>query len=206
MFGGIVRANTFAEMSSGLEECKSYVEDGDLSTCPYFQDVDQCDCEWNDKRVDECTTDFPDGSRQFHKIFFAVESDPSNSLPDGDRNISSYPEVATSADTTEWWSDLKTVPGWEKGSAAAGHETLYDRLRVSSAMPLFPVLYNYDVEKENYLAQFIGFEADGLFIRTAGCDVGSAIGSSGFKSTEDNGAADLQPQLCPIGKHGYDPR
>ena len=141
---------------------------------------------------------------QFHKVFFAAES--SNSLPDGDRNISSFPSVATSPSTTDWWSDLTTLPGWEKGSTAAGHDSLYDRLRVSSAMPLFPVLYNYDAEKENYLAQYVGFEADGLFIRTAGCDVGSAIASSGWKSSEGNGAAELRPDLCPVGKHGYDPR
>ena len=190
-------------MLSGLEQCKAHVENETLPTCSYFQEVNKCDCEWNDKRVEECT-EFPKGSRQFQKFFFAGES--SNHLPDGDRNSTKYPDVATSPGTTEWWYDLKTVPGYEKGSSASGHDTLYDRLRVSSAMPLFPVLYNYDVEKENYLAQYLGFEADGLFLRTAGCDVAASISSSGFQSSESNGAAKLRPELCPLGKFGYDPR
>ena len=128
------------------------------------------------------------------------------SFSDGNRNSSSFPSVASSPETTEWWDDPKTVPGWEKGSNASGYSTLYDRLRVSSAMPLFHALYNYDKGKENYLSQAIAFEADGLFVTYDGCfTVGAAVQST-WKSTVQNRAAKLRPNLCPVGKFGYDAR
>jgi hypothetical protein len=200
LFGGVNRADTFTELLTGVEECKTYSDD--YSQCPFVQDTYTCDCSWND-RLEETCQSYPDGSRRLQKVTFAVES--ANALSDGDRNFSSYPRNSTSPETTAWWEDVTSVPGSENDSSAAGYDTLYDRLRVASAMPLFPVLYNYDPQKTNYIAQYVGFEADGLIIAYSGCDIQTVRGS-GWKSTEENSAATVRPDLCPLGKYGYDIR
>ena len=200
LFGGIQRAESFTELLTGVEECKFYSDD--YSKCPFLQDYNVCDCDWNDKISQTCQS-FSGDSRQFQHVSFSVES--SDSFANGNRNFTSYPDVARSPETTEWWSNLETVAGSELGSSASGHATLYNRLRVASAMPLYPVLYNYDALKTNYIAQYIGFSADGLLIGFGGCRMDTA-GLSGWQSTEANGAANLRPELCPLGKFGFDPR
>ena len=200
-FGGVERADSFTEMLGGVEECKDYY--GDYLSCPYFQETYRCDCAWNDNSSVTCESYPNASSRHFQLSTFAVES--SNALPDGDRYNTSFP-FATSSQTTEWWSNQTAVPGWEKGSNASGYDTLYDRLRVASAMPLFPVLFNYDKLKKNFLGHYIAFESDGLILGYTGCSP-LTLGTNAFwSSTEDNGAAALRPELCPLGKFGYDPR
>ena len=39
-----------------------------------------------------------------------------------------------------------------------------------------------------------------------GCDNSEHSWAVFWKSTKENGAADFRPELCPIGKYGYDPR
>ena len=201
LFGGLARANSFTEMLTGTEACKADIRD--ISRCPFHEENYICDCAWNDVWTETCQN-FPNGSRHLQKAEFAVERSSADS--DGNRNFSDFPRVATSPETTEWWDDPKTVPGWEKGSNASGYSTLYDRLRVSSAMPLFATIYNYDNEKENYLSQAIAFEADGLFVTFDGCFTVGASTYSSWKSTEENRAAEIRPHLCPVDKFGYDPR
>ena len=72
-------------------------------------------------------------------------------------------------------------------------------------MPLFPVLYNYDAAKKNFISQFIAFEADGLFLGYSGCGF-DEYAYSAWRSTPANRAAEFRPELCPVGKYGYDPR
>jgi hypothetical protein len=202
LFGGVRQADSYTEMLSAAEPCKFYAAENVLE-CPYYQEHYACDCAWNETNSPPCQ-DYPQGSsRQLQKVGVSVESRDAST--DGDRLSTSFPKVATSPETTEWWEDLNTVPGSEKGSSAAGHDFLYDRMRVSSAMPLFPVLYNYDRDKVNFLGLYIAFEADGMFLGYYGCGIlGSE--SSSWQSTEDNGASNLRPELCPLGKFGYDPR
>jgi hypothetical protein len=191
VFGGLTMADSFTELISGIEECKAFSDD--FTKCPYVQESPTCE-------------DFTDGSRRSQSLyFFNVESN--DALPDGDRNVSSFPLLSNSPESTAWWDNATQVPGWEKGASAGGYDTLYDRLRVSSAMPLYPVLYNYDVKSETYIAQYVTFEADGLFMGYVGCDTAtSTVPLSDWQSTEQNGAAKLRPELCPVGKYGYDPR
>jgi hypothetical protein len=203
LFGGLRRADSFTELTTGIEECKIYSDD--YTKCPFVQENSLCDCAWNDQLFETCEN-YPDGSRHLQiSSFFNVESN--DALPDGDRNVSSFPSLSYSPATTAWWDDATQVPGWEKGSSAAGYETLYDRLRVSSAMPLYPVLYNYDIQKENYVGQYVSFEADGLLLGYMGCRYAlESVDYSNWQSTESNGAASLRPELCAMGKHGFDPR
>jgi hypothetical protein len=202
LFGGLRQADSYTEMLSAAEPCKFYAAEN-VSECPYYQEHYACDCAWNETIGAPCQ-DYPQGSsRPLQKVGLSVES--SDTLPDGDRLNTSFPKVARSPETTEWWEDLNTVPGSQRDSSAAGHDFLYDRMRASSAMPLFPVLYNYDRDKVNFLGQYIAFEADGMFLGYYGCGIlGSE--SSSWQSTEANGASKLRPELCPLGKFGYDPR
>jgi hypothetical protein len=66
-------------------------------------------------------------------------------------------------------------------------------------------LFNYDKEKRTVLNAWTGFEADGMVIGYSGCDVSWATLSS-WSSNEGNGAYKIRPELCPLGKYGYDPR
>ena len=50
------------------------------------------------------------------------------------------------------------------------------------------------------------FEADGMVIGYSGCTPFPSAVSPFWSSSEANGGAVLNPELCPLGKHGYDPR
>ena len=200
-FGGVGRADSFTEYMEDLaDRCREYANDRNMSECPGYDDNLVCDCAWGETSFPTCRN-YSYNTRHLQLVNYFVEA--TDSLPDGDRNFTSFPEVATSPNATRFWSNPATVPGWEKGSSAAGHDTLYDRLRVASAMPLHQVIYNADKEKDVSLN--LGFEADGLYIGWGGCTNGWA-GLSMWNSTEANRAAEMRPELCPLGKYGYDPR
>jgi len=55
------------------------------------------------------------------------------------------------------------------------------------------------------LAGDIALEADGMMVGYVGCD-NAYLGLSDWSSSESNTAANLRPELCPLGKYGYDPR
>ena len=201
LFGGINRTNSFPEILSGTNECRPYSDN--ITACPWRMENYVCDCAWNSKRVNVQCQEYPDGSRHLQRAHFSAQF--TDSLPDGDRrNSSSYPAVSYSPETTLWWPDATTVPGGN-ATSSSGYDTLYDRLQVAASMPLFPVLYNYDSLKKNYIGQYIAFESDGLFVGYAGCS--TPMSSNSFwSSSEANGAAKNRPELCPLGKYGYDPR
>ena len=199
LFGGLRSSGSLTEMYSVTGQCKNYTKT--LHQCPTFNEKYVCDCSWNDRRGN-CES-FPTGSRHLQLPFFAVQS--TGSTPNGDRKKTGFPSVSYSPETTSWWHDAKSVPGFIEGSNASGHDTLYDRIHVSSAMPLFPALYNYDAAKKNFISQFIAFEADGLFLGYSGCGF-DEYAYSAWRSTPANRAAEFRPELCPVGKYGYDPR
>jgi len=66
-------------------------------------------------------------------------------------------------------------------------------------------LYNYDTSDDKALGSYIGFEADGMLAGHSGCDIDYASYAF-WLSSESNGAAELRPELCPLGKFGYDAR
>eukprot|EP00957_Ditylum_brightwellii_P026625 2013048-Ditylum_brightwellii.AAC.1 len=66
-------------------------------------------------------------------------------------------------------------------------------------------LYNHYRGEEASIGSYVAFDADGSLIGYQGC--GRELHEyAHWKSTVDNGAADLQPLLCPLGKYGYDSR
>jgi HAMP domain-containing protein len=191
LFGGLERSDTFPEVTTGLEECKWFI---DQTQCPYVQQNFVCDCAWDDKKSTTCQP-YPEGSRHLQIPFFGVMS-----------QTNLYPENSYSPETVAYWDNATRVPGWENSASASGYDTTYDRLKVLSALPLFQVLYNYDDKKESLYQTFVAFEADGLILGYSGCSNTLHAGSGFWKSTEENGAARIRPDLCPLGKYGYDSR
>jgi hypothetical protein len=51
----------------------------------------------------------------------------------------------------------------------------------------------------------MSFDFDGLFTGYTGCMYQNTFVAS-FQSSEENHAAEISPELCPLGKYGYDPR
>jgi hypothetical protein len=136
-----------------------------------------------------------------------LDADPGT----GDRYACpSFPEFSNTPATTSWWTNISEFPGSEKGpEGVSGYKTLFDRAGVSSACSVFnfPV-YNYATSlkrEKHFLGGWIAFEDDGLMAGWDGCGY-IHVTLSGFQSSFENGATLIDPDLCPDGKFGYDPR
>lgn len=183
LFGALLSADRrFPEVHTGAEECKVYPNDG---SCPLMTNrfVSMCDCQWNDKWDVQCY-DYKTGDHHHHEaemkptryyqhpFFEGLRQDV---WPNGDRNSTTFPQVATSPQTTEWWSDIDSLPGANKGNLAKGYATTYDRVRMLSTLQVLQMpLYNYGAlaRAGRPLATYIGFESDGMFSGYAGCNHG----------------------------------
>jgi hypothetical protein len=105
------------------------------------------------------------------------------------------------------------MPGSYKGSNASGYATTYDRLRVISAASavLFPV-YNYvntdyhQKGQHNAMSAYVAFESDGMIWGYGGCNYEQFARSAHYESAFWNQAFLVNPDLCPLGKFGYDAR
>lgn len=204
-FGGIDVPEVFTEVMEGTEDCKNTPLG---SVCEWKKNV-ACDCEWNDfsarDKSDACTRYPPGGkSRYLQKVSFATLSE--DSAKDGSRYSTSFPNVATTPNTTAWWDNTTVLPNVSLELPRTRYSTSYDRVKILSALSaVFIPLYNYDRSNDKPVAMYIGFDADGTMAGYRGCDSGFA-NYAFWQSTEGNGAAKLRPELCPVGKHGYDSR
>ncbi|KAG7360307.1 hypothetical protein IV203_035406 [Nitzschia inconspicua] len=213
-FGGIKRGKSLTETDTASEECKSFVEKNEV--CPsYTPERMPCACDW------ECPQEvssefgcqiFDNGTdtRFLQRQNFLVQSQEADSLTGNRRTSSGFPEQFYSPNSTHWWWDISTLPGSQKGpNAAAGYETLFDRVAVASAASVFNFpMYNYATalnKEKPYLGGYLTFEDDGLFLGWTGCSQ-LHIRLVAFECTVENGATLIDPQLCPEGKFGYDPR
>jgi hypothetical protein len=202
------RSDSFTSQNQFAEECKYTPKN---ETCPLVLDDTRfaCDCKWKDPRGLPCRS-YDSDTRYLQRRFFAGEKSDTDPLT-GNRNSTSYPDVAFSPQTTSWWDNVDEMPGSWKGANASGYRTTYDRVRVSSAFSIieFP-LYNYDGmgRRKKHLGMYVAFEADGLFVGYIGC--GYALGLSSYasivSSSLSNGASTDRVNICPPGKYGYDPR
>ena len=204
-------ASAFVEMRTGVEDCKDYSED--VKQCPYMQDVNNipCDCAWSKPQSRICMA-FDEGvdTRRMQKLFFASKRTDADPMT-GNRAQSSFPQVDTTPGNTSWWKEVSDVPGAQKGSEAAGHETTYDRLKVLAALSamIFPV-YNgrsamVHAADHRFMGISLGFEADGMLAGWTGCGYPSPRYAH-WQSAEWNHADKIRPDLCPLGSYGYDSR
>lgn len=216
-FGGIPRSDSFTQLESAANECRGYDWE---NRCPVYNDFERtpCDCSWedlSDPLHNKCrwVNGTAGGSRSLQKLFFFCQAEDADettgsrvkasSFLDGSRNASKSPE------TTMFWDEIDVVPGAFKGSGAAGFETTYDRIRVSSAMAVAEIpLCNYATvigKSKHFIASYTAFDSDGMMTGYRGCIPGH-ITASLFQSSKENHAADIAPDLCPLGKFGFDPR
>lgn len=202
LFGGLNPSESYTELITGIEECKGFE---DTLSCPFVEEHTVCACAWNDPLFEETCRAFPEGSRKLQKSFWVCQSEGADQ--NGNRLTSSYPNTSYSVESTLWWDDQKFVPGWDNSSTAeTGYFNLFERLRTGSSIPIFEAIFNYPEVKDTTLATYIAFESDGLLIGYKGCTTSTHVAYANFRSTEENGAARLRPELCPLGKFGYDPR
>jgi hypothetical protein len=202
---GLNKTESFTEMTSGIEECKEHADN--FSQCPYLHENFVCDCAWKEIGYENECTIFTNASesRRLKKLYWISEFSTS---ANGDRLTTTFPLGHFSPQSGQWWDNLTTVPGSEQGSTVLGHDTTYDRIRSFSAVPVALPLFSYQVGEgeENTLGLGIGFEEDGTFISYEGCFSSSHVTLSSWSSTIENRAAIFRPELCPVGKYGYDPR
>lgn len=210
LFDAIPRSDSFSEVElSMVEECKGSGYD---DVCPFDADPARspCDCEWNDPWGRDCD-EFSVRSRYLQRMWFLCQARDYDPETGARPSSVSFPEFDFNPVSTRWWVDADSMPGAEKGSNASGYETTYDRLRVSSALNTISMpLYNYyNIEgfqgSRTSFSSYIAFEADGGYLGYSGCNY-DASRYAQFKSSEENGAYLVSPELCPVGKFGYDPR
>jgi HAMP domain-containing protein len=203
LFGGLNRSDSFTELLAGVENCK--IDPSDIAECPFVQGNDACDCDWNIKGLSLSCQRYPNetASRYLQKQIMVGQS--TGNPQDGSRNVTLFPNASFSPETTHWFENQTVVPGFERGFFASGYNTTFDRMRQTSAVPIVEALFNYDKEKRTLLRTWTGFEADGMVMGYSGCDVSWAALSS-WSSNDENGAYKFRPELCPLGKYGYDPR
>ena len=114
--------------------------------------------------------------------------------------------MAKFPNTTAWWDNITVLPQLTGEVSSSKYDATYDRVKILSALStVFIPLYNYDKSNSKPVGMYVGFEADGMLAGYAGCDY-SLSDNAFWQSTEDNGAAKLRPELCPLGKYGYDSR
>jgi hypothetical protein len=139
-----------------------------------------------------------------------VQDSPHDSLrediyPDGSRNISSYPKLATTPESTLFWPNISSAWKFKQLNEDSKQTNTFDRMRITAATSMVQIpLYNYgkgSTQFNRHLTTLIAFEADGLSGGYAGCDH-SYPDSSKFQSTESKNAGKINPKLCPVGKYG----
>lgn len=203
-FAALNTTDSHVDMVGGAEECKS-TQAGD--TCGWLKGQ-PCDCDWGWHKEGEICTNYDErDSRPLQKLHVASQKD--DAWPDGTRNYTSSPPASSEA--TNWWTDLSEMPG-SSIVTDTNYGTSFHRAKTASAMasvliPFYNILLDMSppgLPEVPYLA--LMFENDGMVVGFSGCTPFSAAVSPFWSSSEANGGAQLQPNLCPLGKYGYDPR
>jgi hypothetical protein len=205
IFGGLNSTGSFTEMTSGIEVCKDYADD--YSQCPYVQENFVCDCRWKENGYDDVCEAFANAStsRRLQRMNWISEF---SNTTDGDRFGTSFPIEHYSPQSGRWWNNLSGLPGSQDAFSISRHDTTYERIRSFSAIPVTQPLFNYNrgEGRETTLGLGIGFEEDGTFISYEGCFSSYHVTLSSWSSTVENNAEKIRPELCPVGKFGFDPR
>ena len=221
--GAIGVSGAFPQVDTDGELCKT-IPPGE--PCPFRTSSAVCDCSWNDEwsgsrngdqvctRADQESNggnhDGSQTSRLLQRVFFEGLSE--DAYPNGDRNFTSYPDVATSPANTSFWADTSRLPGssTDGNSPTIGWDTTSDRVSGLSVLSVIQLpLYNYGNYRKGDSMRTrgleMGYEADGMYGGYRGCQNTHPYVAS-FQSTIENGGALYDPTLCPRGKYGFDIR
>ncbi|KAG7355713.1 hypothetical protein IV203_000399 [Nitzschia inconspicua] len=204
-FGALDSSESFPAMSSGVEQCKYFADD--YTKCPFVKENFVCDCDWKQERYVDTCSNFANASssRRLQRLYWISEF---SNTSDGSRFETSFPFDHYSPQSGSWWDNLTTLPGFNDVSSGSGHNSPYERVRMYSNVPVTLPLYNYHLgeSKNTNLGIGIGFENDGTFIAYSGCFSSRHVTLSGWSSNPENQAEIFRPELCPLGKFGFDPR
>jgi hypothetical protein len=198
--GAINISTPSTKVSMAAEECKKFPE----GRCDYFNNPKRavCSCEWHDLRNTTCFH-YPRGVRDLQLVF--VEGLMEDVWPDGERNLTSFPRIANSPETTSFWPNMSSILRFKKRNSHLSHTSTYERMQIIAATSVIQIpLYNYcsgSTKFNKQLSSYIAFEADGLFGGYSGCEH-AYPDLSKFKSSKENNAAKINEKLCPVGKFG----
>jgi hypothetical protein len=207
LFDAVGQSDGISDIEMELtEECKYYENQ---SECPFLSsDVrSPCPCEWHDPWERTCKSEpyftLIDSPRYVQKLWYLNQ--------DRDRG-EVYPAVDYSPNSTSWYTDPYEMHGSDNSSDTEGYLTAFGRVRAASALStiIFPV-YNRgsDSRASGYtsstMSGYIAFDANGEYGGFSGCNY-DAAGYAFFESSTANNAFIVNPEVCPRGKFGYDPR
>ena len=190
--------NTLVDMSMAADLCKNY--SNDIESCPVYKQMAQtCDCDWEDPWGRGCR-DIPYSDRLNQLLSFEALSEDADR--NGLRNSTSYPNVATSPETTEFWSNFESMPGFNESTTRTNQ--LFDWARLASALSVVQVpLYNYPLKGEYPMQRvwgsYLALEEVGSLSGYAGCNLGHANYSSVHYGQN---TMTKDTRLCPEGKYG----
>jgi hypothetical protein len=193
LFGGIEQRDGFTQLTSGIEECKLY---SNASDCPYTKKR-ACECANSiGTCINETTLESP-----YLKQPAMYSGESHDTDLNGDRFVTSYPEVSYSPESTAWWDVYADLPGanlsFQNGSR---YESTYDRIRSVGSLPITELLNNYEPKEDRLiLGAFVAFEADGLMTGYSCDPPAHHVAYSQWLSSVENGAYALRPELCPLG-------
>ena len=193
--------NSFVEVAMAAEECKT--SNPVTHPCPQVEQRSlACDCSWKDPWGEQCYA-FDTSQRVSQLISF--EGLREDAYPNGDRNSTSYPALATSPSLTQFWSSVESLPGFgENTTTDTLYTTTYDRARVAAAMSAIQVpLYNYVLQGHHSLPRlsgtYLAMERGGESASYKGCNIDQAyyaLMRYGWQKETFN------TDLCPRGKFG----
>ena len=217
--GGIVMTtSTMPPLIMDDENCKAYIsDDGIPGFCPDLASrMATCDCAWDDPWGTTCSEQGPSSRLNQVLSLDTLREDADSS---GNRNNTSYPALATTPNTTQWWPNIESLPGYnttmrynQTDTSTTNQmdgtrdllDTSFDRARIVAAMSAIQIpLYNYVQQSDSDLSRLwstnTAFEKDGSFSVYAGCyvlDAYSALARGGMPGYDRN------KELCPDGKFG----
>jgi hypothetical protein len=206
-FDAIQNSNVMTKMVTAAEQCKSAVSMNDTSACIFLQNRSNtpCDCSWSSLEFGTSTPcfDYKDNRRYMQNLWwFGSKQD---AWPNGGINSSSYPKVADAPNRTFWWSNWDSVPGADTQRSDSQSSTVYEMLKKLSSQSMMQIpLHNYKIRKQaTGTHSYTSFDLNGIHSGYTGCDHLYPYAS---QFTSDNSVAEVNPNLCPSGKYGYDPR
>jgi hypothetical protein len=211
VFDAVPRSTAFISDEFPSEECKIYDDPTDAQeNCPYYQSESRtpCPCEWEDAQATSCERLVD--SRYLQHSGFAIQARDFDTETGERRSAESFlnssQKLDGSPNATLWFNDYSDMPGVSKEAAASGYQTTYDRVRVASASAVVHMpVYNYATSlgrQKATLGTYSAFDMDGFFHGFNGCYYN--FGILAYWKADSN--TSVVPDLCPDGKHGFDPR
>lgn len=192
---------TVVEMASNAEVCKNFIPFA--FECPLVEaQMATCDCAWDDPWGFSTCHNFDKPQRQHQVVYF--EGLRENAYPNGDRNFTTFPALATYPAATQYWPSIDSLPG-SNSTTSTGVETTYSRAQLMSTLAIIQIpLYNYPLRGNGRMqrtwASVVDTDRDGASSGYTGCNFFHSYFSH-FQVSR-RATPTFNPTLCPNGKYG----